>query len=255
MSEDFFIKESDSHLATIVRLFALEGATKEVAVLANAESSVEQTDYDNYHRGTALYTLYLKVAIALYAQIENEIETIQQSISNKLNKAVAVEGHYYRNVEIAAKLSEDPHWREKAKSWLAGSHINNQGRVRSDNIASRISDGLLFRSLPEIHFYKALKSLGISFAPLPVFVKGGLTYKRIEPDFFIIKDGVMLVVEVDGDTVHIETPAEAHDRTTMLLHEGVKFERIKSSECDTYEKALESARKIVAIIEWHKASR
>ncbi|MGG4141748.1 hypothetical protein ABEW34_01345 [Paenibacillus algorifonticola] len=255
MSEEYFIKDSNSHLATIVRLFALEGATKEVAVLANAVSSAQQTDYDNWNSGTYLYTLYLKVNIPLYAQIENEIETIQQNILNKLNKSIAEEGHFYRNVEISPKLSEDPEWRGKAKSWLAGSHINNQGRVRSDNIANRTSDGLLFRSLPEIYFYKALKSLGVSFAPLPVFIRGGQTYNRIEPDFFIVKDGVMLIVEVDGDTVHNETPAEAHDRTTMLLHEGVKIERIKSSECDTYEKALESAKKIVSIIERHKESR
>jgi len=255
MSEDYFIDQSESHLSTIVRLFALEGATKEVTVLANAESSVYQTDYDNWNGGTYLYTLYLKVEISVYTQIENEIEEIQQNIYNKLNKVASEEAYCYRNVEISAKLSTDSNWRDKAKSWLAGSHINNQGRVRSDNIANRASDGLLFRSQPEIHFYKALKSLGISFAPLPVFIRGGQAYKRIEPDFFIIKDGVMLVVEVDGDTVHIETPTEAHDRTTMLLHEGVNIERIKSSECDTYEKALESAKKIVSIIERHKASR
>jgi hypothetical protein len=81
----------------------------------------------------------------------------------------------------------------------------------------------LFRSPPEIHLYKALKQQGVSFAPLPVFIKGGKSYQRIEPDFFIIMNGVMMVVEVDGDTVHQETPAEAHDRTTMLLHEGVDF--------------------------------
>lgn len=78
----------------------------------------------------------------------------------------------------------------KLKSWLTGNNINNQGRVRSDNIATRASDGLLFRSQPEIFFYKALKSLGVPFAPLPVFVKGVESYGRIEPDFFIVKDGL-----------------------------------------------------------------
>lgn len=255
MSEDFFLKQSEAHLATIVRLFALDGSTKEVAVLANSISTVSQTDYDNWNGGRFLYTLYLKIAIPFYAQIQNEIEEIQTNIYNKLNQIVFEDSHYYRNVEITAKLSDDLNWRDKANSWLSGSHINNQGKVRSDNIASRSSDGLLFRSQPEIFFYKALKSLGVSFAPLPVFIKGGTTYQRIEPDFFIIKDGLMLVVEIDGDTVHQETPAEAHVRTTMLLYEGVHFERIKASECDEYDKALVSAKRIVSIIERHKASR
>ena len=148
----------------------------------------------------------------------------------------------------------DSNWREKAKAWLMGKNVTNQGRVRSDNIASRNCEGLLFRSQAEINFYKALKTMGVSFAPLPVFIKGGHTYQRIEPDFVIVKNGFMMVVEVDGDTVHHETPAEAHSRTTMLLHEGVHFERIKASECATEELALGTARKIISILEKVKSA-
>lgn len=74
-------------------------------------------------------------------------------------------------------------------AWLRGEGITNQGRVRSDNIAARAFDGLLFRSQPEINLYGALKAAGVSFAPLPVFVRGGHDYRRIEPDFIIVKDG------------------------------------------------------------------
>ncbi|AVX21016.1 MULTISPECIES: hypothetical protein [Carboxydocella] len=65
----------------------------------------------------------------------------------------------------------------------------------------------------------------------------------------------MLVVEIDGDTVHQETPAEAHARTTMLLHEGVYFERLKASECETEEKALQSAKKIMSVLTKIKSTR
>lgn len=249
MSEDFFIKQSEVFLAS-------EGATKEVAILANSFSKVEQTDSDNWNGGTNLYTLFLEISIPFFVQVQNEIEVIQQNIALKLNQVIPDgSNNYFRNVAISAQLSNDPNWREKAKNWLSGSHVNNQGKIRSDNITSRVCDGLLFRSQPEIFFYKAVKSLGVSFAPLPVFIRGGEKYQRIEPDFFIIKDGLMLVVEVDGDTVHQETPAEAHDRTTMLLHEGVYFERVRASECDTFEKALDCAKKVIGIIERHKASR
>lgn len=94
-----------------------------------------------------------------------------------------------------------------------------------------------------------MKSLGVSFAPLAIFVKGGVSKQRMEPDFFIVKHGIMLVVKIDGDTVHEETPAEAHTRTEMLLHEGVYFERITASECDNFTKALKSAKRIISIIE------
>ena len=80
-------------------------------------------------------------------------------------------------------------------------------------------------------------------------------YKRIEPDFVIVKDGIMMVVEVDGDTVHEETPAEAHDRTTMLLYEGVFFERVKASDCDDPSKAKTCANRLVQVLEKRKAAR
>jgi very-short-patch-repair endonuclease len=64
-----------------------------------------------------------------------------------------------------------------------------------------------------------------------------------------------MVVEVDGDTVHNETPAEAHARTTMLIHEGVHIERVKASECETQELANSCAKKIMQVIEKRKASR
>ena len=116
-------------------------------------------------------------------------------------------------------------------------------------------DGLLFRSQPEIHFYKALKALGVSFAPLPVFIRGGEAYRRIEPDFVIIKDGVVLIVEIDGDTVHQESPLDAHNRTMMLVHEGVHVERVNAKECETAEAAKECAKKILAVINKLKTNK
>ncbi len=53
----------------------------------------------------------------------------------------------------------------------------------------------------------------------------------------LLKDGAVLVVEVNGDTAHRETPAEADDRTTLLRHEGAFIEHVKASDCDNAEKA------------------
>ncbi|RAT96987.1 hypothetical protein [Brevibacillus sp. Leaf182] len=246
---DLFIGQIESKLATIVRMFAMEGLAREVAVLANSSARVEQTDYDNWNGGIYYYTLFLELPINLYVQIKENTEEIEKKIKDELSSVINSGDSFFERVTISPILSDDKDWRSKANTWLNGSNISNQGRVRSSNIASRNCDGLLFRSQAEIKFYKALKKLGVSFAPLPVFIKGGTTYQRIEPDFVIIKDGIVAVVEVDGDTVHQETPAEAHTRTTMLLHEGVHFERIKASECDTEENALSAAKRIVSIIE------
>lgn len=252
------INDIEALLATSARLFASEGSMREVAILANAEYSIIQCYYDEdgqeFYENT--YHLYLQVPDSLYSQISDEIEVCEELI---LKKARILLKPYREGklayLSISPILSAGEEWREKAKNWVTGKGVNNQGRVRSDNIASKTVDGLLFRSENEILFYKALKSLGVSFAPLPVFIRGGEKYRRIEPDFVIVKNGVVLVVEVDGDTVHNETPAEAHDRTTMLAHEGVHIERIRASECQTQEQAVSCAKRMLQVIDKIKSSR
>jgi hypothetical protein len=239
-------------LATSARLFASEGSVREVAILANAECSI---DWCGEEFGHDIYHLYLQVPHYLYSQISDEIEVCEELILKKARILLKPYPDELAYLTISPILSAGEEWREKANNWATGKGVNNQGRVRSNNIASIQEDGLLFRSQNEVLFYKALKSLGVSFAPLPVFIRGGEEYRRIEPDFVIVKNGVVLVVEVDGDTVHKETPAEAHDRTSMLAHEGVHIERIRASECQTQEQANACAKRIVQVIDKIKSSR
>ena len=198
----------------------MHGSAREVAILATATPNLEETSFDNWNGGTYGYTLILAVPALFYAQIFDICETLEESIkASGRDFFKAIPNHFLEAVNIVPAVDVSEDWREKAKAWAAGKGLTNQGRVRSDNVAARVCDGLLFRSEAEIQFYRALKSTGVTFAPLPVFLRGGTDYRRIEPDFIIVKDGVVLHVEVDGDTVHQETPLEAHTRTTMLLHE------------------------------------
>jgi hypothetical protein len=246
--------DAETLIATVTHLFIHKGAAREVAILATATAELVQSDYDNWNGGTYGYTFFLRVPLEVYVQISDSKSSCETSI-DEVAKPLFWDNEYLKRTVIDPKPTSDPNWRDNARSWLAGTGVNNQGRVRSDNIASRECDGLLFRSEPEILLYKALKALGVSFAPLPVFLRGGQTYQRIEPDFIIIKAGMMMLVEVDGDTVHLETPAEAHARTTMLVHEGVHLERVKASQCDTPDKAAAYARYIVNLFDKLKASR
>jgi len=252
--------EEDIHieavLATVASLLASEGRAKEVGILANAKAILKQTDYDNWDGGIYIYTLYLQIPVWLYTQISSNKEECENKILEHIRPLTVIfPRDNIQSVFIVPQAIEDKDWRDKANAWIAGTGVTNQGRVRSDNIAPRECDGLLFRSPPEIHLYRALKSLGVSFAPLPVFIKGGETYRRIEPDFIVLKDGMVMVIEVDGDTVHQETPTEAHNRTTMLVHEGAHVERINSSECDTPEKAEKSAKRLLQLITKLKSAR
>ena len=236
-------------IATVARLFAAEGRAKEVAALAHAVPEILQINYDNWGDNSCHFNLILQVPHFLFSQIEPELEDLQKAITKKTELVLrAYPQDILRQVIITPLLSADEGWQEKAMSWLAGNNISNQGRVRSNNVAAKSCDGLLFRSQEEINLYKALKDAGVSFAPLPVFLRGGEAYRRIEPDFVIIKDGIMMIVEVDGDTVHHETPAEAHIRTTMLVHEGAHLERVSARECASPEKAAKYAQKLLQVL-------
>lgn len=218
-------------------------------MLTYSSPEVVETHYDSWNGGTTSHALFLHVPVNLYPQIRDDLENIEKTICERAQVLLAQHTHdRLVSVKVVPAVVEDSQWREKAAAWLSGAKISNQGRVRSDNVAPLSSDGLLFRSQAEIHLYRALKSIGVSFAPLPVFVRGGESYVRIEPDFVIVHSGVTLVVEVDGDTVHQETPAEAHKRTTILLHEGVHVERILASECDSPPKAKDAAGRILEIL-------
>lgn len=251
-------EEAEDLLYTLARLYAQRGQAKEVAVLADATPLLKQTGYDSdWGEETYFYTLYLSASLEVYSQLtDEEKREVEDKFAEELAKLFRFDStcDHLRNVVISAKVTKgDPQWREKAKAWSSGKGLTNQGRVRSANIASKTIDGLLFRSQPEIYLYQALKRQGVSFAPLPVFLRGGDTFQRMEPDFIVIKDGVVLHVEVDGDTVHTETPAESQMRVAMLEDEGVHVHRIPSSECDNPAKAENSARNIIEKIKNRKS--
>ncbi len=243
-------------LGTLANLCAAKGATRELAVLAVSTGTLRLWQSDSWDGGSWGYRLLLQVPPDLFGRLEAHREALEQSLLDLATSATRqFAGEYITDVVIAPELVAVDNWRAQALAWLNGQGINNQGRVRSDNIAIRQCDGLLFRSQPEIFLYRALKAAGVSFAPLPVFVRGGAAYRRIEPDFVIMQAGTVMAVEVDGDTVHRETPAEAHDRTAMLTHEGVHIERVKASDCDTADRAQACAGRLMGILRKVKDNR
>lgn len=252
-------------LNALARMFAEEGKAPEVALLAHSKARIQErvdlpfdsASVDEWTVFTRGYTVYLESPFHLYVQIAGDRDKLEQTLKERATGLARMyEDEYIEAFVIESELPEDDRWRDKVKSWVDGKGVTNQGRARSDNVAPLMCDGLLFRSPEEIKLYRALKAKGVSFAPLPVFVRGGQTYRRIEPDFVILKDGMVMIVEVDGDTVHRESPQEAQDRINMLLHEGAYIERVDAiKECGTEEKARECAAKILSVIEKLKINR
>jgi hypothetical protein len=241
--------ELERVFATAARLLVRGRKVTAASILANAEVSVRHWEHDNWDGGKDTWLLSLSIPPDVYYDLEDR-QAIEGEIDGALGLVMeAVSDDDYLKSKITTRLQPDPDWRDKVRQHLSGEGITNQGRVRSDNIAAREHDGLLFRSRQEVLFYGALKRCGVPFAPLSVVLRGGLNYRRIEPDFVIFKDGMVMVVEIDGDLYHTETPAAAHTRLKMLLDEGVRLERITAAACDTPEKATEAVALVLSTIE------
>jgi hypothetical protein len=253
MPDDIDI-ELESCVYSVSRVFAHRGKTTEVAILADASAELKQVSYDNWDGGTYAYSLYLRIAPALYAQISDE----RSAYANVIHEEIRQHFPHKRvlhEVLIQPFQRAPEGWQEKARAWVGGMDVTNQGRVRSTNIAGREHDGLLFRSQAEINLYDALKKRGVAFAPLPVFLRGGENYQRLEPDFIIFKDGIFAVVEVDGDSFHPETPSAARTRLKLLEEAGAYIVRVNANACSTAEFAEACAEGILNDIAIHKNNR
>jgi len=224
-----------SRARSLASVAANQGDAAAVAVLVESDPEITSDDsYGNWGQYYRTFTLRLRVAPAVFGLLGAEREALTKRLSDLASEATGSHNAFDKvaSVVIAPAISEEEGWRSNAQKWLRGEGINNQGRVRSDNIAARQHDGLLFQSQAEINLHVALKSCGVYLAPLPVFIRGGATYQRREPDFVLVRNGVLMVVEVDGATVHKESPVEADERTQGLALEGVRVERVLAPNCE-----------------------
>jgi hypothetical protein len=253
---DEFPVDKEGFLRTVALFLADEGARSEVRLVASAPCTITLWNYDNWDGGQWSWRIDFSIPVRTFSQLpDTEREAISTRIKTAMNRVLhSQDAHSIGDVRLVVEIPRaEPNWREKAERWATGDGTTNQGRARSDNLAPLEHDGLLFRSRPEINLYLAFKNLGVAVAPLPVFIRGGKEYKRIEPDFVLIHAATVMVVEVDGDEFHHESPAQAHERLTMLSHEGVETERVSATDCDTPEKARICANRLLSILQ-HKAS-
>ncbi|MFT3772985.1 MAG: hypothetical protein QM820_46980 [Minicystis sp.] len=239
-----FPLDTETFIYQVADYLREHGKASEVAIVRYAKASVLNVGSDF---GCENWGLLLELNMRFFSSVEQHREASESGILEAGQTVLrAHKEDWLSDVTIAPLPEKNDRWRQDIDEYLSGRKITNQGRVRSNNPAPLSADGLFFRSQPEIHLYFALKSAGVTFAPLPVFIRGGVDYSRLEPDFVLLNDGVLLVVEVDGN--HREGPADAHARLRPLHSEGAVVERVKAEECDTPEKAKACAVRLKQIL-------
>ena len=106
-------------LRTLAQIYAMQGKRREVTVLAKSQATIEQTDFDNWNGGTYGYTIYLSVKSSLYAQIEEDINQIENDFRDHTEPLIrAYNNEYIQEFVISLEMEDDQNWRHNAVKWL-----------------------------------------------------------------------------------------------------------------------------------------
>lgn len=245
----------EDFLASLVEALKVKGDARAIVTVIEGICQFSHNDTD---WGVDYWDLYISIPVHVFYALSDEER--QATAATIRDTAVRFFGSTpadgLRDVYITPAVAPAMEgWRAEAVRFVKGEGVTNQGRVRSDNIASQQHRGLLFRSKAEITLFEALSRAKLAVAPLPVFVRIGKNYNRIEPDFVVVFKGLTFVVEVDGDTYHKELPADADKRLVPLTWEGVEVRRIRAEDVKTEAMADSAVQELIEFMTRRKAAR
>ena len=108
--------DCDKILGALANVFADEGNTRAVAILALGEATIKQTNYDGWDGGQYGYTVYIQIPQQLYWQMKGEQIAIEEDFCKKVQQITRL----YSNESIdafiiATQLQTDPRWRKRPK--------------------------------------------------------------------------------------------------------------------------------------------
>jgi hypothetical protein len=205
-----------------VRVYIDAREPSATSLLEGARIRVSSYDFDNWNGGTYLWRFTYELSPDNFAVLQARGK-LEQLISDALQSVMQERFA----PDVVGSVSVVPRLDVVSSTHPKPTGINNQGRGHSQNPAALPYEGLNFRSRSEVCLYRQLKRAGLLIAPLPVFIKEKATRPRVEPDFIVVKSGVMLVVEIDGGS-HTERPVDAQERLAAFEEEGFHVYRVKA---------------------------
>lgn len=146
MDDQKFPFPIDDFLASIVEAMKVRGDARAIATLIEGQCCFQLWDQDF---GIDSWRMFVALPVPLYyAMTEDERESTQESIKEVGSSFFgSLPSDHLGSVVLAPKMEQaNDGWREEAMRFIKGEGVTNQGRVRSDNVASKQHLGLLFRS-------------------------------------------------------------------------------------------------------------
>ncbi len=129
-AEDF-----EPYLATTAELLSAEGMTAAAELLRTAALRLEQTGFDNWNGGTTIWTVYLQVEPAAYAQLGDRRASLEEQIKQRLEAALSGHTTNWYTVSVIPLVTARPDWRESKGQISQAARRNIIDGLRLDNIA------------------------------------------------------------------------------------------------------------------------
>lgn len=130
-----YISENyEAYLATAAELLTAEGMTEAADTLRRSTPRVEETGYDNWNGGTTIWTIYLRMEPAIYAQLGVNREALEEQINNRLKSILEQYTEDWFSVKIVPEVKTRPEWRQTQSDISRVTRQNIFDGLRIDNV-------------------------------------------------------------------------------------------------------------------------
>ena len=140
-------------MAAAAKMLAAEGMVEASDLLRRSSVRLEETGFDNWNGGTAIWTVYLQVDPEDFARLGSSRSSLEEQISARLKPAVEQHSSDWFNVSIVPRVESDAgDWRQ------AGDDVSSETR-RNIFDGLRMENVLWFGRMDEVEFLQRIFDL------------------------------------------------------------------------------------------------
>ena len=209
----------DDFLFTIVNYFVNQQNNQDnyiAELLLGASIDIEETSQYGQKWNFMQAGIIIKVPYQIQYYFS---EQLKERIIEVCNRFVPRSWNYeFTYLEVEPQLEHEYEgWQQDVLTLIRQQNVNNQASFEFTNAPVYTYKGLKFRSRTEVKVMQEFeKYTDILVFPLPIAVCGG---NKREPDFLVLKNGKMKILEVVSDTYHPSVEDEAARTRWFQLHQ------------------------------------
>ncbi|MEM6746255.1 MAG: abortive infection family protein [Pseudomonadota bacterium] len=135
-------EKPDVYLATAAKMLDAEEMTEAAALLRSATAIVEETGFDNWDGGTRIWTIFLEIDPAEFAQLGSYREALEEQIQNRLKPIVEKFTGDWFSVTLTPRVEVESEWRERVDELSAATRRNLIDGLRLEEVcwSGRLDD-------------------------------------------------------------------------------------------------------------------